>query len=196
MPEKNLVEMHIGISYQEGVPPSIIDKFIDNISVGDISLTVEKRPITPYAAMEWVVPSVIFAYLSKSYFDAFLKEAGKDHYILLKNSLAALFKVILGKKPEDRPRVRSLLFSILSQSHEGVPLKFIFPEGVSHEKYEIILSELLILLMEHHSKFPNDRLTLYLDIGQPLGRTFYLEYSVIDEKWVLINPATEMMTRP
>jgi hypothetical protein len=42
------------------------------------------------AALEWLAPTAIVAYIAKPYFESFLSELGKDHYAITKNALKNL----------------------------------------------------------------------------------------------------------
>lgn len=50
-------------------------------------IKVIERPSGIYNAPEWLMPSAIVVYLTKPFFEAFFKEAGKDAYDLFKSSL-------------------------------------------------------------------------------------------------------------
>jgi len=42
---------------------------------------------SPYAAIEWAIPTVIITYLTKPFFEAFLSEGGKELYKLVKEQV-------------------------------------------------------------------------------------------------------------
>jgi hypothetical protein len=49
--------------------------------------------------VEWFIPTAIVFFVAKSYFDGFLKEAGKDHYQLLKSKLSKTAAKTMGNPP-------------------------------------------------------------------------------------------------
>jgi len=94
-----MVESQIALIFEEDVNEEIFTTFIDTISSDKLS--VEKVSIPKHGAFmcpEWLMPTAIFAYLSKPYFDTFLKEMGKDHYNLLKKGFSSLYKNVIGSE--------------------------------------------------------------------------------------------------
>jgi hypothetical protein len=90
-------DFHIGFSYQEDIPKQFMSDLIDTISVDGLFLKSESHKPNIFATMEWAIPTMIIAYIAKPYFESFLKEAGKDHYQLLKKGFIQLFKNIFVK---------------------------------------------------------------------------------------------------
>ncbi|MEM7168744.1 MAG: hypothetical protein AAF530_01140 [Pseudomonadota bacterium] len=183
--------IHISISYLDGIPLDFVDEFVSNVTEKNLVLQNECRPSSVYATIEWMLPSVIAIFISKYYFESFLKEAGKDHYYLLKDSISALFKKLFGSESELRPQKCSLLISIHSQSKEGRHLKFVFPEGVSQDEYGKMLESLFDLLIQHYESEHEEELTRLIDRVSISGGTIYIEYSTGKKKWTLIDPASE-----
>ena len=184
-------DFHIGISYQEDFPGEHIEEYTQIISLPELKIRSESRDVGVYAAIEWALPTIVVAYLSKPYFEAFLKEAGKDHYQLLKKGTLKLFKHLYGSEPEKREKKRSQLFSVMVQLHDGRSLKFVFPEGVSIEQYENSLTVMYELLSKHYIDYPNDQVTeLTRQLSTP-SQSLYIEYKVEENQWVLIDPLVE-----
>ena len=184
-------DLHIVLSYQEDIPEEIMSELINTVSVDGLGLKSEPREIGVFTAMEWAIPSLIIAYLSKPYFEAFLKEAGKDHYQLLKKGFIQLFKRIFGEKPENRRVVRSGVFSIMAQMHDGRSVKFVFPEGITFEEYEKSLDLLHELLSMHYEMYPNDQMSNLVSALKKPSHSVYMEYSNNEGSWVLIDPLLE-----
>lgn len=187
--------VHIDISYQEDVPVQIIQELVDAINRPGVIAQGRPRPVGMFASMEWAVPTIIIAYLMRPYFEAFLAEAGKDHYLVLKRAFSKLFLKIYGNEPEKRPHRRSMLFSIQSGMRDGRLVKAIFPEGVSHETYSVALTELLELLAEHHVSGSPDRLSEIIAPSSGWGGELYVEYSESVGNWILLDPKTEIAKR-
>ena len=76
-------DFHILYSCPDKFPDSFADKETQEIKTNGLNLKIEKRPILPYASLEWAIPGLIVVYIAKPYFESFLKEAGKDHYHIL-----------------------------------------------------------------------------------------------------------------
>src|SRR4051812_10695315 len=82
---------HIGVSHTEHLPHESLDEFANAIRHDGLDVKRESRPQDgPDAGLEWLVPTAIVVFITKAYFDAFLKEAGKDPYLLLKKALTKL----------------------------------------------------------------------------------------------------------
>ena len=71
-------DLHIGLSYRSDIESDLFDDFISLVSVQDLRLYIEERQKTIYAGLEWLVPTAVFIFISKSYFDGFLKEMGRS----------------------------------------------------------------------------------------------------------------------
>ncbi|WP_110686072.1 hypothetical protein [Salinicola aestuarinus] len=184
-------EIHIGISYQEDIPQGFIDEFSATVSAPRLQLKIESRSRGFYASIEWALPTLVIAYLAKPYFEGFLQEAGKDHYQALKKGILQLARRLHGKHPERRDRKRSLLFSTIVSLQDGRSLKFIFPEGVSLEKYEIAVDSMYSLLSEHFQMHPSDSITeIAVKLSSP-SRSLYFEFDPEQEIWTLLDPLLE-----
>ncbi|WP_170565359.1 hypothetical protein [Ruegeria atlantica] len=177
----------VGISYQDDFPNELIAEL--EIQLKRTGLTVEVRPRegTIFASLEWTVPTLIVAYLAKPYFEAFLSEAGKDHYISLKSGLLKLVSHLFGEQPENRERRRSLLFSLVTTDKSGQSIKCIFPEGASMEQYDLMIEKIHELLIEDLVTSEQSELSTILGSVAPTGGTQYIEYSIDDESWLVID---------
>ena len=187
--------VHIGFSYQEGLPEQIARDFVDDVTGNGLNVRSKARPAGIYANIEWAIPTFIVVYVLRPYFEAFLSEAGKDHYAALKRAFLRLLAKIYGKTPEERRKGRSLVFSIQSATRDGRSIKFVFPEGVSHETYEQIVGDLFDLLTEHYAEGGTDRLSEMVSISSGMGGALYVEYSVNEGEWVLLDPKEEFANR-
>ena len=88
----------IAVVYVESIESSVFEDVRQMLVADGLRLRVESRPDPgPFAGVEWLIPTVVFAYIGKSYFDSFLKEAGKDHYNLLKRGLKKLAGKFFGE---------------------------------------------------------------------------------------------------
>lgn len=183
---------HIGVSYQVDLPDEIASEFIKNISAPGLKTLSEPRPIGIYANLEWAMPTLLVVYILKPYFNAFLTEAGIDHYRILKNALSQLLRHIFGKKPETRPKKRSQLFSIQTHTQDQRSLKFIFPEGLTHQDYDELIDNLLEILQSHHTNGKADQLSTLIKSTSNKRGPIYIEYSLEEKTWALIDMAKEI----
>ena len=79
------VDSHIVISQTMLPNTEVMDMDIPIISSPNLKISEEEREISMYASLEWAIPSLVFIFITKSYFEGFLGEAGVDHYKALKS---------------------------------------------------------------------------------------------------------------
>ena len=82
----------IGIVFPIYMPESFEETIVSEIANEQLNLVLKRKKPQAWASIEWAIPGLIAAYLFKPYFESFLKEAGKDHYNLLKGCLVKLLK--------------------------------------------------------------------------------------------------------
>lgn len=128
----------IGLIYTDDIPLAVFDDFVQNVSAPGLDFVIESRPRSgPFAGLEWLIPTGVMLFISQGYFNGFLGEMGKDHYVSLKAGLKALrdrfasVKVTLigtpGKASADQPY--SLFYSIYFEDPAGRRFKFLIPNG-------------------------------------------------------------------
>lgn len=173
----------LAVVYEEGIPD---DQFVDfkaAVTAPGLDVVVESRPSAgPWAGVEWFIPTAIVFFVAKSYFDGFLKEAGRDHYQLLKSKISRTASKTMrspriepvvfgtkGKLREDNPY--SLALSIYAEANDGNTFKLLLPKPSYQPDYEQIVCTFLNFLNDYH-----EGVTVLGDIGfdadiQPPGRT-------------------------
>ncbi|MFT7562320.1 MAG: hypothetical protein ACI93R_004255 [Flavobacteriales bacterium] len=184
-------DTHIGISYLEDLPFEFIEEYTNTISATNLKIESESRENGIYMSIEWALPTIVIAYLTKPYFEAFLQEAGKDHYQVLKKGTLRLFSHLFGDNPEKRDKKRSQVFSVIVQLCDGRPLKFIFPEGITIQQYENSLELMYELLTKHYRDHPNDRITTMVEKLSTHSHSLYVEYIAEESSWILLDPLLE-----
>lgn len=187
-------DFDIGIWYQTDVPEEAINELVSELVKSGLTVQSRERPVGVYAAFEWAVSTIVVAYIAKPYFEGFLNEAGKDSYITLKSGILKLIERLFGPKPEAREARRSIIFSIQIRDHQERSVKCIFPEGVSHEHYALILDHLHELLVED-AKTGNGALNDMLSEVKGFGGSHYIEYSLTQNMWVAIDTQQEIQER-
>ena len=70
-------------------------------------------------------------------------------------------------------------------------MKFIFPEGVSLEKYEVAVDSMYSLLSEHFQVYPSDSITEIAEKLSTPSRSLYFEFDPEQEIWALLDPLLE-----
>jgi len=131
-----------------------------------------------WASAEWAIPGIISAYILKPYFEAFLKEAGKDHYNLLSKWLKQNLKI--GKKAEievitgesspnklDKLNTQSKAISVHIQVKDGRIIKFMFDDTLTEDDWLNGMDKALLAIEAHYNDFPKDQLSLELKPLEP-----------------------------
>ena len=93
---------HLVVIHTDTIPSDFIADFTDAVRADRLELLVQARPSgVPFAAIEWLMPTAIVAYIAKPYFESFLKEMGKDHYEFVKNGLKKIYARVAGAKAHE-----------------------------------------------------------------------------------------------
>lgn len=180
---------HIAIFHTNSIPTEVFAEFMQTVSTNKLNLQVDSREDGgAFAALEWLLPTAVIVYLSKSYFDGFLKEMGKDHYTLLKAGLKTLQKRLLGpsapkislvgsagKISKDQPY--SLVYSILADGDAGFRFKLLIQTGVSESEYEEILEAFLKFLAYFHAHTLESKCVESLNSSRVVGRMLLLAFN-------------------
>ncbi|MEM1404298.1 MAG: hypothetical protein AAGG55_13265 [Pseudomonadota bacterium] len=183
-------DIHVALSYQDGLPPELIEEFFELVSVEGAKVVSKARGPEFFAALEWAVPTVVIAYLSKPYFEAFLSEAGRDHYQLLKSAISKVFsRTKLAS--QDSKQDRSQNFSIVVKLEGGETLKFVFSDFFDENELTTALDQTKTLMQEHYRNSPDDVISKAVGTVSPPSRSVYMEFDIDESKWTLIDPMSE-----
>jgi hypothetical protein len=133
-------------------------------------------------------------YISKTYLDGFLKEAGKDHYQLFKEYLPKFAHRILrikgqtfvssqspDKLREDNPVSNS--FAIQLKTLDGRPLKFMFIRDREEDYYRSYMDEIYNVLSDHARQYPNDYISTQADRLPRRSREIYMLFDESIKRW-------------
>jgi hypothetical protein len=163
----------IAVAYNEHWSPNPFQKFADAVLVENLRLVVRPIPNSNTdACIEWfMAPLAGAVFIAKSYFDGFLKEAGKDHYQGLKKSLAHLTNEVMSKQqivPElistpgkvSSNNPYSLAFSVYAETNDGSRFKLLLPKPSEIEDYTEIVHKFLEFINDFYS-----RIKVLEDIG-------------------------------
>jgi hypothetical protein len=187
----NKIIDHIELDFPETIPDFIVDKVVEDLKVKGLNIKINKRPaLGTMAAIEWVIPTAIAAYIFKSYFDGFLKEAGKDHFNTLKSWLKSfvdkgrLIKTHTvyatkssNKKAKSNTQSRSV--SLLIQTKNEKIIKLLFDNDLNKEDWDNAIDQLLDFAIENYEIFPNDKLSTVINHIDPESK--HKIYAIIDK---------------
>lgn len=157
----------IALIYENSLPSEIFEDFKNSLNNKNLNISVDSRPPNgPQACVEWFIPSLVVAFIGKSYFDAFFKEMGKDHYTALKAKLSGVATQVMstprieptlfgspGKLSTENPY--SLAFSIYAEANDGHRFKLLIPKPSESNDYSEIVNIFLDFLSEYHSGLKN-----------------------------------------
>ena len=154
-------DAHLVVVHHERVPSNILDQFCSDIEADSLELRREIQPPKGFhAGLETLLLPAVALLLLKPYFDGFLQEAGKDHYVALKKALKTIWFHFFGKSdPVRMLRVtadgvkeaeHSLTFAIYAEIDDGRRVKLLFPAECSEDEYDAAIGAFLELLAVYH----------------------------------------------
>ena len=179
----------LAIVYVETLPASTFDEFRRVVGHENLALEVESRPeFGPMAGVEWLLPTSVFVYLGKSYFDGFLKEMGKDHYALLKTGLISLYSALLGPTAPkvqvistagkvSKNRRYSLLYSVIAEADAGLKFKLLLPQSNTAAEYEATLVAFLAFLEHFYGSTLDEATIARISSVRPMSGTILVCYN-------------------
>jgi hypothetical protein len=201
------VQPHIAILHVDSVPAETFAGFLQTVSADGLSIHVESRESGgAFAAIEWLIPTAIFAYISKSYFDGFLKEMGKDHYALLKKGLNSLYSKVLGPQAPEVTLIStagkvkagqpySLFFSVVAEGEGEQQIKLLLARSSSKEEYEASVSAFLSLVESVHTNMLDTTKLDALKTVRVVGRTLLVAYNPATGEVEPIDPLPKRDTK-
>lgn len=142
------------------------DSFSENIGFEVLHMKTKSADI--YNSLEWAVPTLIVVQILRPYFEAILKEAGKEHYEILKKVLKRALK--LGKKHHvnivnqygvvNSDFSNSISFSYMTKDEKSLKILFNNVEGI--KEWENYMLDIVELLSDNIENYPMDKLTTML----------------------------------
>lgn len=188
-------DLHIVFVYPESFSQQIIDAELGEVNVKNLQFQVARQENSMYAAMEWIVPTFFATYFLKPYFEAFLQEAGKDHYELVKSACKKMLakgkvsKSHLISASESTQKLsgnytQSHTVSITFQMKTGRQVKMLFDDNLDLTDWENAFDEFSGYIIEHYENFPTDNFSNKIKDLSP--KQYYSIY-------VKINPKTKKL---
>lgn len=112
----------IMVWYEAGIPTAPFQDFSDALSNDELFVQLEERPSSgPLAGIMWMMMTQAAVFFAASYFGGMLKELGKDHYEILKKSLARLTDETM-----NLPKIEPTLIGTSGKLQEGDPISMAF----------------------------------------------------------------------
>lgn len=190
---------HIALVHLDSFPAEDFNDFAQAVRVDKLELHVVGRPSGPMAGVEWLMPSMILAYLAKPYFESFLAEMGRDHYELLKRGLKRLYGRVAGpdspevtlvstagKVRKDQPY--SLLFSVVAEGRNGERIKLLIPRPIDVNEYEAAIDTFLEFVDRLHANELDDDYATLVSTRPRGGSTILVVYDPKIGKLHAVDP--------
>ena len=190
------------ISYQLPLTEEVIQSFVDAVNAPGLTLAVEPRPPSgPFAGFQWLLPTAVLIWFGKSYFDGFLKEAGKEHYALVKRGLSSLWPLFFGENqsvrittvgtpgkisPDDAKY--SLGISILAEAGSGLQFKLLFSDDMSAGDFNAATARFLHFLEKHYAGSLDAATERRLGAARAIGRTIFVTYDSDQGFFIFLDP--------
>jgi hypothetical protein len=157
----------IVLIYPSDFPDELISEETTELNSCGLNIKVQKVESEPYNALEWVLPTAFGAYILKPFFDAFLSEAGKDFYILLKKALKKVaekgkqfnYRLITASQSTQKLSGnynQSIAISINIQTKNNRRIKLLFDNNLEKDDWDNAIDQLLEYIIENYEKCPND----------------------------------------
>jgi hypothetical protein len=136
----------LALIYPASCPDDALREFLDVLSAQGLVVPVRRDERGPSAGLEWLLPTAAFLFVSRSFFESFLKKAGEDAYDAFKRAMAQLWPVFFGTEPRVRVRVVasapgklaragfSRAFSIIAKADDGRSIKLLLRDNATSEE--------------------------------------------------------------
>ncbi|OFX40872.1 MAG: hypothetical protein A2W95_17115 [Bacteroidetes bacterium GWA2_40_14] len=191
---------HISIEIPEQFPEEFDEFILTDLVHEKLNLDFRRSGPKMYAALEWVIPGLIATYILKPYFEAFLKEAGKDHYQILKKKMSTLLstakqmnvkKVAASKSTEklDSSNSQSGAISIFIETKSGHLIKLLYDNNLDLETWQKSTNQFLDLMESHYENGNGDPISKYLMqvSKEKSGREIFAIIDPETKDWMLIH---------
>ena len=197
---------HLVLIHDERIPSEILDQFCCDIEDSLLDFRRQSLPERgPQNSLDaWVLSAIAFIIL-KPYFDAFLKEAGRDHYNILSNALKKIWNRIFSKDAnfrfamltssgEVKPEY-SFLLSIYAEINNGRKVKLLIREGCSKDEYSETILAFLNLIESYYFDVPNKGVEIDLDSEKDYWGHIFIEFDPETGSLRVFDPISYMRNK-
>ncbi len=194
------MDCQVGILYEDALSPELFDEFEQAVGHPQLDFKKLSRPSgSVYAGLEWLMPTVIVVYVARSYFDAFFKEMGKDHYGVFKEAVKKLYAKTAGP---DVPEVRmlstagkvserkpfSFFFSVVAQAPNGIRIKLLIPQPIQKDEYDAATSKFLEFVRGAYDGDIDPVTAQDFEDAHVVSNTLLVAYDVANKKLIPVDP--------
>ena len=198
---------HLALIYDEQISSDLLDEFFGDIEAQSLDFQrVPRPPEGTQLSLEWfAIPAVAF-FLLKPYFDGFMKEAGKDHYIILKKALTGLwsqffskdriFRVVVIASPQGKvEREYSPSFAIYAETKNGRQVRFLIHEDCPKDEYVEGVDAFLNLIESYYSGVPSEKLLIDLDGEKGSWEPIFIAFEKESKSLRVLDPISHAKKR-
>lgn len=165
-------DAHLVLVYDEQVPQDFLDDFCLDLKAESLDFRRQSLPPRgPQASLDmWAIATALTLYFLEPYFHGFMEEAGRDHYVLLKEKIKKLWGRLFGKNKDfhyvvftssgEKKLEYSLLFSIYAEIDNGRKIKFLIRENCSKDDFTAGIDAFFELIESYHSDVPYEGIDL------------------------------------
>jgi hypothetical protein len=189
------------ILYEETIPRVAFQSLADAVSAPGLALEVVPLPPRgPQAGLSWLTLTVVSVFIGRSYFDGFLKEAGKEHYQLLKKGIGSLWSLFFGEDRTIRVTVvgtrgkvpkhqeYSVTFSVMAEAGSGLRFKLLLPDDCSAEEFNLATANFLEFFSRYYAGRLDSSTQLRLTSYRVIGGTIPMAYDRANACFVFLDP--------
>lgn len=179
---------HIGISFPGEFPDELIDKITNELNEEGLHIKTQKREAGPiiYASTDfWGLMPLVGIFIASSYFNGFLGEMGKDHYVILKNRLKKIIasfrsieitNITASTAPNKitNEDTQSRVVSLYIQTKSQKTIKVLFDNELTSNDWDNAIDVIFQYVIQNYEEYPNDHLSKQiepLDLGE--GKVIY-----------------------
>lgn len=200
----NNENVHLYLSYPEKYPEELIASEISEFYNEKLKIILEKNDYGAFNGVEWYMPTILVAIVLQPYFNGFMSEMGKDHYVKLKTGLKKI--ISFGKRtnyisvaskhsPDKLSKTynQSLAVSLTFETKNNKKIKLLFDNTIEKSDWDNAIDQIFDLIIENYEKFPNDKLTNRIsDLESDERKSLYAiinsntkQIEIFDEKGML-----------
>lgn len=206
-----LSKPHLRLTCPIEFPDNTVVAFIGALTHSGLRVEIDRQRTAGIRTkgapgIEWLAPTAVIAYLSKPYFEEFLKEAGKDHYRLLKIGLKNLWKWLFGRTSSPSPEIQAAdtieavrphslysgMLSVVVELDASLTMKLLIRKTISENMFATQIDKFVLELERLKSGDPESSLRRLIDEAHPLGSQILVAYDAYTEDFVVIDAALSL----
>lgn len=193
----------VTVSHWTQIPAEFFDEFVAELSADGVPTSTEPRQDSGiYAGIELYIPTIVVVFISKSYFDGFLGEMGKDHYLALKYALGKLGSKIApikaslfgskGKISAKNPY--SFAYSIMAEAGNKCTFKFLVQNSLTDSQRTEAIGAFLEFANSFYSGTIDDVTMRELNSAGKNGRMLLIAYNFESRRIEPVDPFPDRLS--